>query len=66
MIFNTVPSGRSCRNSKAAVSCSINEIFMYSRRRVSMQSIRKVGILFVENRELSISFAIFVFLLARR
>lgn len=66
MIFKTVPSGLSCRNSNAAVSCSINEILIYSSSRVSKQRIIKVGILLVEKRELSISFAIFVFLLARR
>lgn len=50
--FNTLPSGRSCKNSKAAVSFSINEILTKRSKRVNKQRSVKSNFLSAPNKDL--------------
>ncbi len=56
IIFNTIPSGLSCRNSKAAVSNSIKYFFIASNKTDVRQSAIKVSFLSEENSEVCGSF----------
>ena len=54
---STVPSGLSCKNSKAAVSFSIKAILMKSKTRVARHSTIKSSLLSAANNDLvSLSF----------
>lgn len=63
MIFSTVPSGRSWRNSNAAVSFSMNEILMKSKSSVARHNSAKSSLLSVAKNDL-VSCSEEVFMLA--
>jgi tetratricopeptide (TPR) repeat protein len=62
MAFKTIPSGRSCRNSKAAVSFSMKAILIKSNNRVTKHSSTKSSLLSASNNDLvSLPFVVLEF-----
>jgi len=51
IILKTAPSGLSCRNSKAAVSYSINDFLMYKSKTERRHRIINVNLLSVANND---------------